>query len=187
VLEKKVFLFLDMKGSTGLVDKLGAICMKALVGKFLFDVSKPITDNGGEIYRFTGDGFVAMWDWDRAFRGGSVFRAVDDLFAVIKLEAPVYAETFGVVPEFRVGIHGGDIVGSEEGDNRRDIGFYGDTINIAARMEQKAKGIGYDCVVTAEVYERSDKGTDFSALGTETVRGIERPLDIYGYTPVPAP
>jgi len=104
VVEKKVFMFLDMKGSTNLVDRLGAIRMKALVGKFLFDVSKPITDNGGEVYRFTGDGFVAMWDWDRAFLSEGVFQAVDGLFSTVAIEKPVYEETFGIVPEFRVGI-----------------------------------------------------------------------------------
>ncbi len=185
VVEKKVFLFLDMKGSTNLVDRLGAIRMKALVGKFLFDASKPITDNGGEIYRFTGDGFVAMWDWERAFLAGSIFQAVDDLYAMIALERPVYEETFGLAPEFRIGIHGGDIVGSEEGDNRRDIGFYGDTINIAARMEQKAKEVGYNCVLTSEIFANSTKDSRFKPLGAETVRGIERPMEIYGYTPSP--
>ena len=128
-----------------------------------------------------------MWDWERAFVDGGVFQSVDDPFHSISLEGPIYEETFGVVPEFRIGIHGGDIVGSEEGNNRRDIDFYGDTISIAARMEQKAKDVGFDCVVTAEVYELSEMGPQFTALGTEPVRGIERLLGIFGYTPVTAP
>ena len=49
---------------------------------------------------------------------------------------------FGIVPGCRIGIHGGEILVSEEGDTKRAIGFYADTIHIAARMEQKAKELG---------------------------------------------
>ncbi len=45
----------------------------------------------------------------------------------------------------------GNIVVSEEGDTRRAIGFYGDTIHNAARMEQEAKELGTDLVVSEEV------------------------------------
>jgi class 3 adenylate cyclase len=32
----------------------------------MFDASRPIADNGGEIYRYQGDGFVAIWNWEAA-------------------------------------------------------------------------------------------------------------------------
>jgi class 3 adenylate cyclase len=40
---------------------------------------------------------------------------------------------FGHVPEYRIGVHCGPLVTSEEGDTKRAIGFYGATIHIAAR------------------------------------------------------
>src|SRR5260370_12063290 len=63
VLQEKVLVFLDINDSTGLAERLGAVQTKSLVGKFLFDISKPITDYGGEIYLFKGHGFTAMWEW----------------------------------------------------------------------------------------------------------------------------
>src|SRR5215831_2872463 len=48
VLQEKVLVFLDINNSTALAEELGAVRTKSLVGKFLFDVSKPITDHGGE-------------------------------------------------------------------------------------------------------------------------------------------
>ena len=65
----------------------------------------------------------------------------------------VFLRQFGHVPEYRIGVHGGPIATSEEGDTRRAIGFYGDTINIAARLEQKARELGVDCILSGSIAE----------------------------------
>jgi hypothetical protein len=66
VWERKFFMFLDINGSTKLVESLGPEKSNLLFGKFMFDASRPIADNGGEIYRYQGDGFVAIWNWEAA-------------------------------------------------------------------------------------------------------------------------
>ena len=58
---------------------------------------------------------------------------------------------FGVAPAFRVGIHGGDVIVSEQGDAKRSIGIYGDAINIAARMEEAARAHNVRCVISESV------------------------------------
>lgn len=180
VMEKKVFLFLDIEESTWLVEKLGPIETRALIGKFFFDISTPIADQGGEIYRFTGDGVVVTWDWDDALDGDAVFNAIDGIRETVSKDTHQYVKRFGVVPRYRIGIHGGDIVVSEEGDIKRAIGFYGDTIHIAARMEQKAKELGVD-VLISETVARSLMKCDqrLKLLETEVVRVISQPMGMY--------
>jgi len=76
---------------------------------------------------------------------------------------------------------------SQPGDIRRDIGYYGDTINIAARMEAKAKDAGMDCVVTSDVAELfGDMAGRLTKLGVESVKGINRNITIYGFKRLPA-
>ncbi len=180
-MEKKVFLFLDIKGSTQLVERLGPIGARALIGKFFFDISAPIADNGGEVYRFTGDGLVATWDWNVALEGDAILNAIDGIREAVSKDEPKYLQRFGAVPQFRIGVHGGDIVVSEEGDVRRAIGFYGDTIHIAARMEQKAKELGVEIVISdavASQLNRLEQG-GLKLLTEETVRGISNPVGMY--------
>src|SRR5215471_17114043 len=98
VLQEKVLIFLDINNSTGLAEELGAVRTKAMVGKFLFDISKPITDHGGEIYLYKGDGLIALWDWREALRDSEILRAIDAVFATVKREQPEYLERFGIVP-----------------------------------------------------------------------------------------
>src|SRR5580698_8445550 len=104
--------------------------MRAFVRKFLSDLSPPIVDHGGDIYLYKGDGLIAIWNWADAFRQDAILRAVDAMFATVAHETEAYQRWFGVVPAFRIGIHGGAVIVSEQGDARRSIGIYGDAINI---------------------------------------------------------
>lgn len=186
VIERKVFLFLDMRDSTATVEAIGPIKAKALIGKFLFDFSKPITDNEGDIYVYTGDGLIAMWDWRDAIRSNNIVRAVDAIYQSVQRERAEYLDSYGRVPEFRIGVHGGDVVISEQGDAKRAIGVYGDTINIAARMEQQAKALGEQCIFSAAVADAlaEDKGR-LEFIGEDRVKGISTPIALYKYRPRP--
>jgi class 3 adenylate cyclase len=180
VLEQRIFLFLDIKGSTALVERLGPIETRALIGKFFFDISGPITDHGGEIYRFTGDGVVAVWLWKQGIVKNRIVRTIDAIGNAVDHEADYYRSKFGQVPEYRIGVHGGPIVTSEEGDTKRAIGFYGDTIHIAARLEQQAKELGIDCVLSGNIAEHQvGLGDRLRLIGDELVRGISAPIKVY--------
>lgn len=182
VLERKVLVFVDMKDSTALVERLGPVRAKSLIGKFLFDVSKPITNHGGDIYLYIGDGLIAMWDWNVALTDGRVLRAVDEMFATVSHESAVYQTYFDVVPVFRVGVHGGEVVISEQGDTKRAIGIYGETINIAARMEQAAKAHGLCCIVSGDIVAAlGTRSNRLHYLGQEHVHGVSEPIPIYEY------
>ena len=184
VLETKVLVFVDINNSTALAGQLGPLKTKSLIGKFLFDISKPITDHGGEIYLYKGDGLIALWNWDEAKRRNTILSAIDAMFATVARERTEYQTEFGVVPTFRVGVHGGPVVVSEQGDSKRSIGIYGDTINIAARMEEAAKIRGVKCVISADVASSlGDDAKRLLPLGEEKVQGIPIPIHIYAYEP----
>lgn len=184
--ERKVLLFLDMEGSTATVQSLGQAHANAFIAKFLFDVSRPVTEHGGDIYLYTGDGLIGMWDWDRAVRDNTIVAAVDAIRAAVERERPNYQSGFGRTPAFRIGIHGGEVVIGEQGDTKRSIGVYGDTINIAARLEQMAKEVGVRCIISAAVAGALPQPVDgLMRLDDASVRGIAEPVAILAY-PEPA-
>jgi adenylate cyclase len=179
--ERKVLLFLDINGSTALGARLGALTMRGLVRRFLSDVSQPIVDHGGEIYLYKGDGLIAVWNWEDAFKADAILRAVDAMFAAVAKERDVYERLFGVVPGFRIGIHGGAVIVSEQGDAKRSIGIYGDAINIAARMEEAARAHNVRCVISEIVAEALADRSHVRQIGMEQVKGISNPIAICEY------
>jgi len=182
VIQEKVLVFLDINNSTGLAERLGAVQTKSLVGKFLFDISKPITDHGGEIYLYKGDGLIALWSWNEAIRGNRILRAIDAIFASVRREQSEYQRQFGVVPRFRIGVHGGEVVVSEQGDTKRAIGIYGSTINIAARMEDAAKAHNIACAISGDLAQAfSDGENRLLPLGDEQLKGISYDVPTFEY------
>jgi hypothetical protein len=87
------------------------------------------------------------------------------------------------VPSFRIGIHGGDVVISEQGETKRSIGIYGDTINIAARMEEAAKTHNVDCILSKTIADAIGGCDRIRPIGEEAVKGISTPIGICEYGP----
>jgi adenylate cyclase len=158
--------------------------MRELVRRFLSDLSKPIVDHGGDIYLYKGDGLIAVWNWADAFRHDAILRAVDAMFAAIAGEREAYERSFGSVAAFRIGIHGGNVIVSEQGDVKRSIGIYGDAINIAARMEEAARTHNVRCVISATVAGALEDRGRVREIGVERVKGISMPIAICEYSPV---
>jgi adenylate cyclase len=180
VLERRLFLFLDMKNSTVLAERLGPLKTRELIGKFFYDASQPVYDHGGEIHRFTGDGMVVTWKVSADENLDYAIETLDEIVESVRREAAYYERVYGHVPGFRAGLHCGDIVVCEEGDMKRAIGFYGDSIHIAARLEGEAKTRGCDCIVSAAVANHIARFSDrLQALGLVEIRGISEAQEIY--------
>ena len=124
---------------------------------------------------------IALWDWREAIRGNRILRAIDTVFATIARERHEYLEQFGVVASFRIGIHGGEVVVSEQGDTKRAIGVYGTTINIAARMEEVAKEHKVKCAISGAVAENLLEEERLILISKEKVRGSSIEIPIYEY------
>jgi adenylate cyclase len=183
VSERKILLFLDINGSTALGERLGALMMRSLVGKFLSDLSAPITDHNGDIYLYKGDGLIAMWNWTGGTEQQNILRSIDAMYVAIERQRDAYQKLFGAVPSFRIGIHGGDVIVSEQGDTKRSIGIYGDAINIAARMEEVARAHNVRCVVSEAVVAGLGNCDRMREIGRETVKGISAPIRVFEYQP----
>lgn len=178
--ENRAFLFIDLKDSTKITEKLGVVRAREFISEFIFDVSKSITDNRGDIYKFMGDGIIAVWRHDNSSSIIDAITAVLEARNSLARRAKQYRERFGYEAEFRAGLHAGVVIASEQGDLRRSIEFNGDHINIAARLEQKAKDhdltLVFSDVVAAEL-----SGTNYSPVGFEDeyVKGYSRPLKLF--------
>ncbi|MDH3670753.1 MAG: adenylate/guanylate cyclase domain-containing protein [Gammaproteobacteria bacterium] len=178
--EERVFLFLDLAHSTMLSEKLGDICVQSLIGRFFFDIAQPISEYGGETHRYIGDEIVVTWPLKEAIRGARCVRCVFAIQDLIAARAPTYHAEFGVIPECRIGMHGGSVVASEVGDDKREIVYFGDTINTAARLEQMCKQLKRAFLVSGELLSRMSLSSDIltEELGTMELRGKQQQVRI---------
>ncbi|MGA8258694.1 MAG: adenylate/guanylate cyclase domain-containing protein [Arenicellales bacterium] len=179
--EERVFLFLDLAGSSALAERLGDVRVQSFIGRFFFDIARPIAELGGETHRYIGDEVVVTWPLRRAVKDARCVRCVLAIQALVAARAQWYQGEFGTVPRFRVGMHGGPVVVSEIGDTKREIVYFGDTINTAARLEQMCKELHRDFLISGDLLRqvRLPHGVVAEALGELALPGKARKLDIY--------
>ncbi|HEU5194038.1 MAG TPA: adenylate/guanylate cyclase domain-containing protein [Methylomirabilota bacterium] len=184
--EERVFLFLDLQGSTQLAERLGSARYFELLRRFVDELSEPILETEGEIYQYAGDEVVLTWRMEAGVRRANCVRCFFAIRAALEREAARYTRDFGVVPRFRGGLHGGRVTAGELGDLRQQIVFVGDILNVAARLEEYAKRSGLDLVVSGALLERLALPPDLAstACGDLPIRGRETPVAAYAVSAV---
>lgn len=178
--EQKAFLLIDMKNSTGMAERLGAVRFHELLNDFFRDVADAALECRAEIHKYVGDEAILTWPSERALSDGDVIACPFIALDFIAANGTRYSARFGVAPEFRAALHYGEIVAGEIGDVRREIAYVGDTLNVAARLLDAAKTLGRDVLVSADLLARSTlpAGVVAQRLPTLVVRGREAPLEI---------
>ncbi len=139
----------------------------AKVFAFQTQVLEPaVGDHAGRIVKTTGDGFLAEFS--------SVIKAVEA--SVAMQEALASWPDVGDPLSLRIGIHLGDIA-------VRDGDIFGDGVNIAARLEQRADPGGV--LVSAAVHEqlRGHPVGPFVDAGPLDLKNISRPIVAWRWSP----
>jgi class 3 adenylate cyclase len=179
--EDRVMLFLDLVGSTALAEKIGELRMQQLLTRFFFDIDEAIIAYRGEVHAYVGDEVIVTWRIDQK---ASARQYLDCFFAIhdrIAEKAELYRREFGLVPNFRAGLHAGPVVISECGDSRRQIAYFGDTMNVAARLQEHCKDAGRSLLVSAELLRLVRPGGDLvvEALGPTPLRGRAAAVEVF--------
>jgi adenylate cyclase len=150
--EDRVFLFMDLKGSTGIAERLGHALYSELLQECYRDLTGVLLRHQAAVYQYVGDEVVLTWR--ASGRDDAMGEAVQAFFAfrrVLADRAGEYRARFGLVPEFRGGIERGPVTVIEVGDVKRAVVFHGDVLNTAARLLELCKAKGESLVVSREV------------------------------------
>jgi class 3 adenylate cyclase len=178
--EERVLLFLDLVGSTSLAEQMGELRVQELLTRFFFDIDEAITSHGGEVHAYVGDEVIVTWRVSAKPEN----RTIDCFFAIrdkIAARADWYRREFGLVPEFRAGLHAGPVVISQCGDSRREVAYFGDTMNVAARLQAHCKDASRTLLVSGDLFRLLRPGPELvvEALGSTLLRGRVAPVEVF--------
>jgi len=178
--EERAFLLIDMKDSTGMAERLGAVRFHELLNDFFRDVADAALECDAEIHKYVGDEVILTWPSARALGDSDCLACPFVARDFMEANRQSYLNRFGAVPSFRASLHYGEIVAGEIGDVRHEIAYVGDTLNVAARLLDAAKTLGHDVLISADLLARATlpSGVVAEPLPTLTVRGRAAPLAI---------
>jgi len=181
VREERVLMFLDLAGSTSLAEAMGELRVQNLLTRFFYDIDDAIVAHGGEIHAYVGDEVIVTWPLDERVSGGS---CIDCFFAIadaIAKKADSYRQEFGMVPGFRAGLHAGPVVISECGSSRRQLAYFGDTVNVTARLQEHCKVAGRNLLVSGDLLQQVRPAQDLLIvpLGQAQLRGRAAAIEVF--------
>jgi len=179
--EQQVFMFVDFLDARGLSNRLGDIRAQSLISAVLFDIDAAINEFGGETHRYIGDELVVTWPFERAVKDARCLRCALGIAALLRANAERYRSGYGEMPRLRIAVHGGPVVVSEIGDDRREIVYFGDTINTTARLRGLAKTIQRSLVISAALLEhmRLPDGARAEDMGAFALSGKAQETRVY--------
>ncbi len=184
--EDRIFMFLDLNGSTTIAEQIGNEKYHDLLKEFFADITNSILDHGGEIYQYLGDGIIIDWSTEGDSRDLRCIFCFFDMRKEIQARRDQYEKKFGLVPTFKAGLHAGDVVVGEIGIIKRDITYSGDVLNTAARIQGMCHQLKSELLVSDELLKRELLPEQFvaDAVGSFRLKGKEREMELYGISAV---
>jgi adenylate cyclase len=181
--EYKLFMFLDVKSSTAIAEKLGHLKYSELMQDFFYDLSEHAYNYYSWIYQYVGDEAVLTWDVKDHKSIAQCLQLFFQIRDIIEKRSNYYLRKYGVVPAFRAGIHMGLVTVAEVGKFKREIAYHGGTINLASRIQHKSKILDKDMLISEDVFRLIEETNlkdkyHFEYLGKFSILGKKDPMGL---------
>jgi adenylate cyclase len=179
--EERIFMFLDMKASTTIAEKLGHVAYFEMLRMYYADLSDAIIQFGGEIYQYVGDEVVITWKYKEHAANTNCIYCFFGMKKALLAQSEKYKTAFGVVPTFKAGIHLGKVTTGEIGVIKKEITFSGDVLNTAARIQGLCNNYNVDLLVSAQLIQaiKIPETLQQRDLGEANVRGRLEKITVF--------
>ena len=173
LVEDRIFMFLDMKSSTTIAEKLGHVKYYQLLNHYYADLTIAILNTSGEIYQYVGDEVVVSWKVKNGIRNANCLECFFQGKNIFEEKSEFYLKRYDVMPEFKAGFHTGSITTGEIGVIKKEIIFTGDVLNTAARIQGKCNEYNVDILLSEVLKDKLTESNNytFKEIGSCELRG----------------
>ncbi len=181
-------LFSDIRAFTTYSERLTSDEIAELLNAYLGTACAPIIRYGGVIMKFIGDGVMALFEARPNQAGESHARRAVRAGLAMQLAALEFREWVRQhhpsksLPEFSigVGIHSGEVLLCHVGTpGRGELTVVGDSVNIAARLEDQNKELGWAVVASEATVNAAGSAVVVGSRRTVRLRGRSTPTEAF--------
>ncbi len=188
-LARLTVLFADLRGYTGMAERLPASRVLPLLDEFLRTLATVAENYGGTVFHLAGDGMMAGFGVNEE-SGNGARQALSAGHAMLQAFAPIaerWRSELAIDAGIGVGLHLGEVAVGALGPARRQATtLVGDTVNVAARLCSRARAgeVLFSCTVAAALENEATTGSvvggiPFLQLPQFELRGRRGPIDIW--------
>ena len=177
--ENRIVMFMDLKDSTPIAEELGHSVYFEFIRDFIYNISQAVIEFDGTIYQYVGDEVVCSWK----FAPHNTRKCLDTVIRAkrnIQIRSRYFKKKYNIVPDFRVGIHIGEVTIGEIGVIKKDLAMSGDTMNTTARIRSACSELKHHFIVSKTFVENIDlKKWQTESLGVVDLKGVGTGIELF--------
>ncbi|MCP9234695.1 adenylate/guanylate cyclase domain-containing protein [Lewinella sp. JB7] len=187
--EERIFLFIDLRSSTTIAERLGHVAFSRLIQDCFADITEAVERHQAEIYQYVGDEVILCWKPPPGRRNNNCVAAFFQFVDTLAGRADYYQATYGLQPFFKAGGHLGRTTVAEVGILKRDLAYHGDVLNTTARIQGKCNELEEQLLISAVLADHLQLEKEYTLreyppvelTGKQenlTVIGVQRPTPL---------
>ncbi len=188
-------LFTDIRGFTTISETLPSADLLSWLNRYFEVMTTCIMDHGGVVDKYIGDAIMAAFGAPLARPGNDAWQ--QDAIAAVSAAIAMHERLQSLNQEFRaanlptvefgVGIHTGPVIVGTVGSRQRlSYSLFGDTVNIAARLQDMTKtltqGATHPILLSQYTHEQMGDRYTVAPMGAIQLRGRTEKTTLY--TPI---
>lgn len=179
-LQQATILFVDIRGFTAFAEKMDPARLSIFISSFRRRVTRAVKAHDGLVDKFVGDGALVVFGIPEP-RGDDCIRALACAHEILAL-----VDQWNIKREFNppvrvgIGIHMGEVYCGLVGDDQRlEFTVLGDTVNVAAKIEQATKRFNTALLASETVVIQAGQQGTWQEVGHEPLGGRGEHLAIF--------
>jgi len=179
--EERIFMFLDLRSSTTIAEKMNSKKFFGLLKEIYNDITEPILNSQGEIYQYVGDEVVVSWPSDIGLAEENCFQCFFRIQQALELRKQYYNQQYDLSPSFKAGLHIGEATVGEIGVIKKDIVYSGDVLNTTSRIQGECNNHNVNLLLSSALLERMQLNDEYQqiALGEIALKGKKEKVLLY--------
>ncbi len=180
--ERRIFMFIDMKDSTGHAERLGHFNYSRLIQSCIHDLTDLIIRYKAQVYQYVGDEVVLTWPTKKGLKDLNCINLFYAFEQRLNDKRTYYEKHYQAVPVFKAGIDEGVITVTEVGDIKRELAYHGEVLHTAARLEKMCNRLDRKLLITQQLNKNIHLENGFykDFMGEFQLRGKEQKEKVYG-------
>lgn len=170
-------LYSDIEGFTALTESLGATKVVAILNDYFSAMVTALESYQGVVTQFHGDAILATFNVpiENPDHAKSAIMAATEMLEIVN-----HQQFCGHRLSIRIGIDSGSVVAGAVGAaGRLSYTVYGNSVNLAARLESLNKGFGTSLLVSENTVRLAGDCVELRFVGETSIRGQAEAIKIY--------
>jgi len=178
----KIFLFIDLKSSTAIAEKIGNTKYSSFLIDYFHDMTGAILMSKAEIYQYIGDEIILTWSFNNGMKHARCINCFFDIMTAIEFQKENYLKKYGIHPEFKAALHAGRVSVTWIGTIKKEIVYHGDVLNTTARIQAECNKYGQKFLISEHMLQNIELPEYLRSefVGELQLKGKEKKVKIFG-------